>query len=158
MKEIYTDCLADKHDCLREIESILSSFAQDSGVLIRNAVPLGNYRRFKGRNVSIFRIRQSSFRELFAQRRKVTYQKYRINSTAVITSNLLLCTPETRPNCSTLNMKAVRTFVPKLARLSDLAEIWYTSKVKAKAIPVQGWTDPEGSRRLRFPDFMTIST
>jgi hypothetical protein len=27
---------------------------------------------------------------------------------------------------------------------------------KGKAIPLQAWTGPEGSRRLRFPDFMTI--
>jgi len=31
-------------------------------------------------------------------------------------------------------------------------------KCKGKAIPVEDWTDPEGSRRLRFPDFMTIGT
>jgi len=29
---------------------------------------------------------------------------------------------------------------------------------KGKAIPVQTWTGPEGSRRLRFPDFVTIAT
>ncbi len=27
---------------------------------------------------------------------------------------------------------------------------------KGKAIPLQAWTGPEGSRRLRFPDFMTV--
>jgi flagellar biosynthesis protein FliQ len=27
-----------------------------------------------------------------------------------------------------------------------------------KAIPLQPWTGPEGSRRLRFPDFKTVST
>jgi len=27
-----------------------------------------------------------------------------------------------------------------------------------KAIPLQAWTGPEGSRRLRVPDFMTICT
>jgi len=27
-----------------------------------------------------------------------------------------------------------------------------------KAIPMQAWTDPEGSRRLRLPDFKTIGT
>ena len=27
-----------------------------------------------------------------------------------------------------------------------------------KAIPLQAWTDPEGSRRLRLPDFKTVST
>jgi len=35
-----------------------------------------------------------------------------------------------------------------------------TSKGKGngKAIPLQAWTDPEGSRRLRLPDFKTIGT
>jgi len=27
-----------------------------------------------------------------------------------------------------------------------------------KAIPLQAWTVPEGSRRLRLPDFKTIGT
>jgi len=27
-----------------------------------------------------------------------------------------------------------------------------------KAIPAQAWTDPEGSRRFRLPDFKTIGT
>jgi len=30
--------------------------------------------------------------------------------------------------------------------------------VKGKAIPLQAWTGPEGSRRLRPPDFKTIGT
>jgi len=29
---------------------------------------------------------------------------------------------------------------------------------KGKATPLQAWTGPEGSRRLRFPDFKTIGT
>jgi hypothetical protein len=29
---------------------------------------------------------------------------------------------------------------------------------KCKAIPVQTWTDPEGSRRVRFQDFKKIDT
>jgi len=29
---------------------------------------------------------------------------------------------------------------------------------KAKAIPLQDWTGPEGSRRVRFLDFKTIGT
>jgi len=29
---------------------------------------------------------------------------------------------------------------------------------KGKAIPLQAWTGPEGSKRLRLPDFMTIGT
>jgi hypothetical protein len=31
-------------------------------------------------------------------------------------------------------------------------------KGKSKAIPIQAWTGPEGSRRLRLPDFKTIGT
>jgi hypothetical protein len=30
--------------------------------------------------------------------------------------------------------------------------------VKSKAIPLQAWTGPEGSKRLRLPDFKTIGT
>jgi len=29
---------------------------------------------------------------------------------------------------------------------------------KAKAIPLQAWTDPEGFRRLRLPDFKIVGT
>jgi len=36
--------------------------------------------------------------------------------------------------------------------------IIYADKGKFKAIPLQAWTDPEGSRRLRLPDFKTINT
>jgi len=31
-------------------------------------------------------------------------------------------------------------------------------RVKDKAIPLQAWTGPEGSRRLRLPDFKTTGT
>jgi hypothetical protein len=31
-------------------------------------------------------------------------------------------------------------------------------KVKDKAIPLQVWTGPEGSKRLKPPDFKTIGT
>ena len=37
--------------------------------------------------------------------------------------------------------------------------IWVKGKAKkGKAIPLQAWTGPEGSRTLRFPDFKTIGT
>ena len=36
--------------------------------------------------------------------------------------------------------------------------VFYKSQWKGKAIPLQAWTGPEGSRRLRFPDFKTIGT
>jgi len=30
-------------------------------------------------------------------------------------------------------------------------------KVKGKAVPLQAWNGPEGSRKLRLPDFMTTA-
>jgi len=36
--------------------------------------------------------------------------------------------------------------------------ILHTYKVEGKAIPLQAWIGPEGSRRLRLPDFKTIGT
>ena len=30
-------------------------------------------------------------------------------------------------------------------------------KGKDKAVPLQAWTGPEGSRKLRFPDFVTTA-
>ena len=30
-------------------------------------------------------------------------------------------------------------------------------KDKGKAVPLQAWSCPEGSRKLRFPDFMTMA-
>jgi hypothetical protein len=30
--------------------------------------------------------------------------------------------------------------------------------LKGKAIPLQAWTDPEGSKRLKLPDFKTFGT
>jgi hypothetical protein len=32
----------------------------------------------------------------------------------------------------------------------------YKKLYKGKAIPLEAWTGPEGSRRLRLPDFKTI--
>jgi hypothetical protein len=29
--------------------------------------------------------------------------------------------------------------------------------IKVKAVPLQAWSGPEGSRKLRFPDFMTTA-
>jgi hypothetical protein len=31
-------------------------------------------------------------------------------------------------------------------------------EIKGKTIPLHAWTCPEGSRRLKFPDFKTIGT
>ena len=32
-----------------------------------------------------------------------------------------------------------------------------SSSSKGKAVPLQAWSGPEGSRKLRFPDFMTMA-
>jgi len=51
--------------------------------------------------------------------------------------------------------QAISTFkvAPKNTACSSLKV-----KGKGKTIPVQTWTDPEGSRRVRFPYFETIGT
>jgi len=33
----------------------------------------------------------------------------------------------------------------------------YTTFSKEKAVPLQAWNGPDGSRKLRFPDFMTTA-
>jgi hypothetical protein len=38
-------------------------------------------------------------------------------------------------------------------RITEVMFQW----VKGKAVPVQAWSGPEGSRQLRFPDFMTTA-
>ena len=37
--------------------------------------------------------------------------------------------------------------------------MYYTAcgRVKGKSVPLQVWSGPEGSRKLRFPDFMTTA-
>jgi hypothetical protein len=50
------------------------------------------------------------------------------------------------------------------ARPQTQTTIWeflslsYGTTVKSKAIPLQAWTGPEGSRKLRLGDFKTIGT
>jgi len=39
-----------------------------------------------------------------------------------------------------------------------LVIIIYCNEKIGKAIPLQAWTGPEGSRRVRFPDFETVGT
>jgi len=37
------------------------------------------------------------------------------------------------------------------------SENHYLFTIKGKAVPLQAWTGPQGSRKLRFPDFMTAA-
>jgi hypothetical protein len=34
--------------------------------------------------------------------------------------------------------------------------LMFTKRKKSKAVPLQAWSGPEGSKNLRFPDFMTM--
>jgi len=34
---------------------------------------------------------------------------------------------------------------------------WLKDQLKCKEVPLQAWTGPEGSRKLRFPDFVTTA-
>jgi len=40
---------------------------------------------------------------------------------------------------------------------ANLKNVYLSRKGKGKAVPLQAWTGPEGSRKLRFPDFMTTA-
>jgi hypothetical protein len=40
-------------------------------------------------------------------------------------------------------------------RDSDIQGKLITTSKKGKAVPLQAWSGPEGSRKLWFPDFMT---
>ena len=49
-----------------------------------------------------------------------------------------------------------------LSVAEPLAQLFTTETLhilllKAKAVPLQAWSGPEGSRMLRFPDFMTTA-
>jgi hypothetical protein len=44
-----------------------------------------------------------------------------------------------------------------IVNLTTLSVVQARVKGKGKAIPLQAWTGPEGSRRLRLRDFKTVS-
>ena len=49
-------------------------------------------------------------------------------------------------------------FTPGKVHEIDWLGTWAPTDVvkgKGKAVPLQAWSGPEGSRKLRFPDFMT---
>ena len=64
-------------------------------------------------------------------------------------------------NCSVIEnvfvlMMLTSMLVFRPAKLTDTVP--YTEHGKSKAVLVDGWTGPEGSRRSRLPDLKTIST
>ena len=46
---------------------------------------------------------------------------------------------------------------PMLLQLAQYTHTYTRKKIKGKAVPLQTWSGPEGSRKLRFPDFMTMT-
>ena len=56
--------------------------------------------------------------------------------------------------CSTV-MSRIMTFCSTVDRTYDCGPILL--KVKGKAVPLQAWSGPEGSRKLRSPGFMTVA-
>jgi hypothetical protein len=48
--------------------------------------------------------------------------------------------------------------IDKTVTWKNLTALLINRRSKGKAIPLQAWTAPEGSRRLRLPDFKTIGT
>jgi len=55
-------------------------------------------------------------------------------------------------------MSNIEVFDPDVIRFFYTWLKYQTSKDKDKAIPLQAWTYPEGSRRLMVSDFKTFGT
>ena len=51
--------------------------------------------------------------------------------------------------------EAVLNFILKCESLQNVTRFLPNCKGKSKSVPLQAWTGPEVSRKLRFPDFMT---
>jgi len=83
-----------------------------------------------------------------AIRRQSHYFIYRTRITLYRTSGVLLC------RYCVLYI----SFEMALLYIYIYIYIYVNVKRKDKSIPLQTWTDPEGSRSLRIPDFKTIST
>jgi hypothetical protein len=57
--------------------------------------------------------------------------------------------------CSQLRGYQGRNFAPE--SLEEAWKLTLFSPTKGKAVPLQAWCGPEGSRKLRFPDFTTTA-
>ena len=54
-------------------------------------------------------------------------------------------------------MVVVVVVVPAAAVVVVVGGGGRSSSSKGKSVPLQTWTGPEGSRKLRFPDFVTMA-
>jgi len=56
-------------------------------------------------------------------------------------------------------MKIITVNIPRNSEpvpLRNVAALSFEQR-KGKAVPLEAWSGPEGSRKLRFPDFMTTA-
>jgi hypothetical protein len=56
----------------------------------------------------------------------------------------------------TVPISPINAACPTIPNLLDWIVVIMNGK-KGKAVPLQAWSGPEGSRRLRFPDYMTTA-
>ena len=61
-------------------------------------------------------------------------------------------------NTRTSKKTACGLFVTSNVISLEINSHYTACKSKGKTIPLQAWTGPEGSRRLRRPDFKTVGT
>jgi hypothetical protein len=62
------------------------------------------------------------------------------------------------PVLSSLKMEVICLLYSHTFKEFCIDVLFVKKHSKCKAIPLQAWTGPEGSRRLRLPDFKTIGT
>jgi len=74
--------------------------------------------------------------------------------TTVMTKSLSLNTTQELPSLSLWFISLIYPYLQ--LRLPTVLIHWVRGK--RKAIPIQAWTSPEGSRKLRLPDFKKIGT
>ena len=76
-------------------------------------------------------------------------------------STVFSCTPVftyVRTKTKYTRSITIQRYKPRSSCVKDLIRLYRKFcrlQVKGKAVPLQAWSGPEGSRKLRFPDFMT---
>jgi hypothetical protein len=78
-----------------------------------------------------------------------------VNITVFTAKNYIHCTKKLCLNPCCLWGGFVGNCLKQL--ISLLYSIQLESKGKGKAVPLQAWSGPEGSRKLMFPDYMTMA-
>ena len=51
----------------------------------------------------------------------------------------------------------MRPSVPVISSQWNMCDVKQNLLTKAKAVPLQAWSGPQGSRKFMFPDFMTTA-